>query len=598
MYFCTMKTTSFIALFTTLMMSSNSMGQSFFQEVSEFGHTEQTELLEKYQAGRNGTEKMIIQRELDFFSMKTMQAVSKKKLSAMTKNQKLRVYWQNAYDLRNEQQYAAALKLCDSVLNTFELTVYEKAEFHRFIGVSYHIWGEFPAALENLKIAQHLFIKSNSEVGQVACEYNIANSYMNANHLKEFEQCLEEFSKNYGDVIHKYPNYQGNFNTLFASKEFMNDNYENAFLYTLKNIKHYQQLSDSFNISRSSFNAALASEYSGHKDSTLYYLRLSKRFKAGQAHPRSQAESLISLMVFLSNENQKSEVLSLYGFENMDDYFEEIDSLLKAHENENVRLRYLRQRAVYLEELNQTKLLSEILSEENDLLYKIISKDTLNSTLINYKLDLEKSKNAELGYQKTIADNRRNKLAEKVQQNNYWTIAFLIIAFLIIVIIVRRYTHLKRTQKMKYLRNLEELKNKQLNEELKQTHERLEEYRTQLLEKSKLIDEAKGNLNLSSEEQVEYYEKMRKMKILTDDDWCKFKELFESVYPSMRTFLIDNSISLTEGELRILMLFKLKYDRKHMGDMLGIGSESIRKAIYRLKKKLAPKEIELVVMEF
>lgn len=587
-----------VFLFTTLLASLNSLGQSFFREVSELGHTENTELLKKYQSGRNGTEKMIIQRELDFFSMKTMQAISKKKLSAMTKSQKLRVYWQNAYNLRNDQQYSGALKLCDSVLSTFELTVYEKAEFHRFIGVSYHIWGEFPAAIEYLKIAQRLFIKSDSEVGQIACEYNIANSYMNANHLKEFEHSLELFSKNYGDIIHKYPNYQGNFNTLLASKEFMNDNYESAFRYTVKNIKLYQELRDSFNISRSSFNAALASGYAGHGDSTLFYLRFSKRYKAGTAHPRSQAESLISLMVFLSNENQKSEVLSLYGFQSMDDYFEEIDALLKAPENENVRLRYLRQHAIYLEALNQPELLSEILNEENDLLYKIISKDTLNSTLINYKLDLEKAKNTELGYQKTIAENRRNKLAEKVQQNTYWTIAIVVIALLIIAIIIRSNMYAKRTQKMNYLQNLEEFKNKQLKEELKLTQIRLEEFRSQLIEKSKLIDEAKGNLKLSSDEQTEYYEKMKQMKILTDEDWLKFKKLFESIHPSMSTFLIENHISLTEGELRILMLYKLKYDRKHMGDMLGISSESIRKAIYRLKKKLEPKELEMIIMEF
>lgn len=598
MYFCNMRTISFVALFLGLLVSSASLGQSFFQEVSELGHTEQTDLLKKYQSGRSGTEKMIIQRRLDFFSMKTIRPISKEKISSFTDDQKLCIHWQDAYDFRHEQNYVAALKLCDSVMRTFDLSVYQKAEFHRFIGVTYHIWGDFPAALENLRIAERLFLKANSQIGQIVCAYNIANAYMSANHLKEFENSLKVFTKSYGDVIHKYPYYQGNFNSLFLSREFLNDNYEAAFQLTLKNIDLYIELKDSFNISRSSFNAAIASGYAGRQDSTMSYLRFSKRFKAGEAHPKSQAESLISLMVFLSNERLKREVLDLYGLRDMEHYFGKIDQLLTQPENENLRLKYLRQYAVYLQELDQPNELAKILDEENDLLYKIISKDTLNSALINYKLELEKTKNAELGYQKTIAANSRDKLANKVRQNKYWTIAYIIIGFLIIVIIARRYTHLKRTQKMKYLRDLEELKNKQLNEELKQTHHRLEEFRTQLIEKSKLIDEAKGNLNLSSEEQVEYYEKMRQMKILTDDDWYKFKELFESVHPSMKTFLIDNSISLTEGELRILMLFKLKYDRRHMGDMLGIGSESIRKAIYRLKKKLEPKELELVVMEF
>lgn len=592
-----MKILFIIALFTAHSVSSVSLGQSFFQKVSELGHTEQPELMKEYQSGRSGTEKMLIQQRLDFFSMKEITPISEASIKSMTQDEQLLLCWLNAYDRRHKQNYSGALRVCDSVLNNVQLSVYEKAEFHRFIGVTYHIWGDFHSALEHLKTAERLFLKSNSQIGQIVCAYNITNAYMAANHLDEFNQSLELFTQNYGDVIHKYPYYEGNFNTLYLSREFYNEDYEAAYRYTLKNIDLYLQLKDSFNISRSSYNAAIASSYAGHYDSTMHYLRLSREYNAGEAHPRTQAEFLISLMVFLSNENQKDEVLSLHGFRSMDDYFGKINALLSEPENENIRLKYLRQHAVYLKELNQPERLAKILDEENDLLYKIISKDTLNSALIKYKLDLAQAKNDELGYQKTIAANSRDKLAEKVKQNRYWTITFIVIVILIIIIIVRRNIHVKRTQKMEHLRELEELRNKRLKEELELTHQRLEEFRTQLLEKSKLIDEARGNLNLSSEEQMEYYEKMRQMKILTDDDWRKFKQLFESVHPNMKTFLIDNNITLTEGELRILMLFKLKYDRKHMGDMLGIGSESIRKAIYRLKKKLEPKELEMVVME-
>ena len=145
---------------------------------------------------------------------------------------------------------------------------------------------------------------------------------------------------------------------------------------------------------------------------------------------------------------------------------------------------------------------------------------------------------------------------------------------------------------------MEELKNQQLEEELKLTRTNLEEFRQQLLEKSKIIDAVKGNLNLSSEEQETYHEKMSEMKILTEEDWHKFKKLFEVAHPSMKLFLQENNIELTEGELRILMFYKLKFARKQMGEMLGIGSESIRKAVYRLKKKLEPREIELLLLEF
>lgn len=600
MYFHTMRPAHvIIVIVISFYWVKPSFGQSFFQSVSEISHSEETHLLEKFKLEQTGSKRMVVQRHLDLFNQGPFDLVSDATLASFPLQEKLCIYWQNAYELRHQQKYALALKLCDSVLvNLKLLTSYEKAEFYRFIGVTYHIWGDFSLALENLRRAKALYQKSESEIGQIVCAYNIANAYLGFHHLNEFENALSLFTSKYSDIIHRHPYYEGNFNTLYASREFLNDNYERAFEYTVENVLLYQELSDSSNISRASFNAAIVSDYIGYTDSTLYFLQISKEYNAGEAHPRAQIKRRISLMEFLSKDRYRSQVLALYDYASMDAYFEDIDGFLSKHENENLRLDYLRQKAVYLQELGQFKLLAKILDQENDILYDLISKDTLNSELINYKLELEKTKNAEFGYQKTIADNDRQQLALKVRQSRYWTLAFILIALLIIVIIVRRNIHFKRTQKIKYLKELEELKNKQLNEELRSTQLRLEEFRIQLLEKSKLIDEAKRNLNLSSEEQLAYYEKMSEMKILTDDDWYKFKKLFEFVHPNMKTFLYENNISLTEGELRILMLHRLKFDRKHMGDMLGIGSESIRKAVYRLKKTIEPRELELMLLEF
>jgi DNA-binding CsgD family transcriptional regulator len=74
--------------------------------------------------------------------------------------------------------------------------------------------------------------------------------------------------------------------------------------------------------------------------------------------------------------------------------------------------------------------------------------------------------------------------------------------------------------------------------------------------------------------------------ILTDADWEKFKQYFNSVYPDFVLALKTKSPKLSSAELRLVMLAKMGLSTKESAAMLGISIDAVKKGRYRLRKKL------------
>lgn len=83
-------------------------------------------------------------------------------------------------------------------------------------------------------------------------------------------------------------------------------------------------------------------------------------------------------------------------------------------------------------------------------------------------------------------------------------------------------------------------------------------------------------------------------KILTDDGWDKFKKRFAAIYPDFFSRIKQNGIAITEAEVRILVLMRLKLNGSEMAGILGISPQSVRVCKMRLKKKLQSNEYESV----
>ena len=127
---------------------------------------------------------------------------------------------------------------------------------------------------------------------------------------------------------------------------------------------------------------------------------------------------------------------------------------------------------------------------------------------------------------------------------------------------------------------------------------RLDKFEEQIKYKNMLIDQLKNRITETSgeiflREREMLITQLSQLKILTDTDWQKFQELFSKVHIGLIDRLKTNYPKLTEAELRLLLLIKLKFSTKLNAEILGISVSSVRKSRYRLKKKLCVNGEEL-----
>jgi DNA-binding CsgD family transcriptional regulator len=118
---------------------------------------------------------------------------------------------------------------------------------------------------------------------------------------------------------------------------------------------------------------------------------------------------------------------------------------------------------------------------------------------------------------------------------------------------------------------------------------------TGMRQKNSLIDQFKNEIDILKQntplavikEREETLQKLNSSTILTEEDWKKFKKMFDDVYKGFFNRLNIKFPQLTVSEVRLMALIKLEHTNNEMASMLGISAESVRIARFRLRKKLA-----------
>lgn len=77
-----------------------------------------------------------------------------------------------------------------------------------------------------------------------------------------------------------------------------------------------------------------------------------------------------------------------------------------------------------------------------------------------------------------------------------------------------------------------------------------------------------------------------KINIENNDEWDKFLSTFTSIHQSFIVSLQSMCGSLTSSEIRLASLMKMNLSSKEIATMLNITDEGVKKARYRLRKKL------------
>jgi tetratricopeptide (TPR) repeat protein len=120
----------------------------------------------------------------------------------------------------------------------------------------------------------------------------------------------------------------------------------------------------------------------------------------------------------------------------------------------------------------------------------------------------------------------------------------------------------------------------------------LMEYTDNLRQKNDLIERFKAELDgrrhetdPAHEAKLLQQQEMLKAHIMTDQAWQEFKKLFAEVHPLFFDMVNNRFTNLTETDLRLMALMKLKLSKREMAAMLGITAEGVKKSKQRLRKK-------------
>jgi tetratricopeptide (TPR) repeat protein len=193
-----------------------------------------------------------------------------------------------------------------------------------------------------------------------------------------------------------------------------------------------------------------------------------------------------------------------------------------------------------------------------------------------------------------IADAKRRKIITG-------SIILILIMLIMVVILLLQQQRIKYngdrilSEKENALLKLEK---QRMEEELSGSKRLLDNYMENILKKNELLEQFNLEIeklrNLKSrelyEERIGHLDTLNKAAILTEDDWNKFKEMFEQVHKGFFVRLKERMPDLTPAETRLVCLTKLKLDTKQMAGILGVSVTTIRQTRYRLRKKLGLSE--------
>lgn len=199
-----------------------------------------------------------------------------------------------------------------------------------------------------------------------------------------------------------------------------------------------------------------------------------------------------------------------------------------------------------------------------------------------------------------VLQNALTSIQELENENKKRMLVFYFSIILLITIIsffyiYNFYKRRKKNEELK-LNNLKALENKKiLEQELAHAQQTLFNFKAKLKEQNIQIEKLEQDilkLTKKSEQKTDLYkaqnllEDLKKLRILTDQDWVDFQHDFQKLYINLYK-KIDNHVPIfTLAEKRFLMLIKLGFNNKEMADAVGVTEGAIRITWKRIREKV------------
>ena len=173
-------------------------------------------------------------------------------------------------------------------------------------------------------------------------------------------------------------------------------------------------------------------------------------------------------------------------------------------------------------------------------------------------------------------------------QRNIIIAAILFLAVIALLLINRqrlKVKHQKELSQQEKLRMQEE--NLRIQQEIESAKVQLKMFTENIIEKTSLVEKLEQQLNnkVISKEEQQLISELSQQTILTEDDWDKFKSLFEKTFPLFFQRLKITAADITVAEQRMAALTRLQLTTRQMASMLGISVDSVHKTKQRLRKR-------------
>ncbi len=167
----------------------------------------------------------------------------------------------------------------------------------------------------------------------------------------------------------------------------------------------------------------------------------------------------------------------------------------------------------------------------------------------------------------------------KVRTNLIIVISIITITSIAIAFVLFKISQKKRSQKLEI--QLEKSKKKLSTQTLSMIH------RNNAFDEIEIeLKEVRSRCNGSADPGLQKIQKSINLNKSLDNDWSHFSNYFTELYDNFFEHLEKQNSELSNYELRLCALIKLKLTNKEIATILNIEHKSVKMAKYRLKKKL------------
>ncbi len=203
-------------------------------------------------------------------------------------------------------------------------------------------------------------------------------------------------------------------------------------------------------------------------------------------------------------------------------------------------------------------------------------KDSINQVVAANRADVARVRlDFEMGSNQ-IRALLQEKQAEKIWRN--------LLGAALILLLIAGWLYFRWQRQRHFIRQQALLHQQQMADaEIKNAREKLKEFTQNSIEKNELIEKLQEQLERQN---MQVNDDLLNQTILTENDWLRFKDMFDKANPGFMPQLKSIAPDITTAEIRLAALVKLNLGNKHIASMLGIGTDAVRKTKSRLRQRL------------